>query len=121
MKIKNTNAVKGVNNVDSEEVFPPNKTVKVLTTLSFAVNPVIKAVDILQSPNPRGANIGEMNQPIPASKLLLESDTTLSLKSNVCKNHIIIVATNIIVNALVIKSFALFQINCQTLLGLGNL
>ena len=37
---------------------PPKSTVIVLTTLSFAVNPVIRAVDALQSPNPSGANIG---------------------------------------------------------------
>ena len=40
VNIKNTKAVKGVNKVDNEEVFPPNNTVNVLTTLSFAVSPV---------------------------------------------------------------------------------
>ena len=119
--IKKTNAVKGVNKVDNAEVFPPNNTVNVLTTLSFAVNPVIKAVDILQSPKPNGINKGEIKPPIIANKLNLESLTTLSLTSNVCINQIIIAATKIIVNAFVIKSLALLQINCQTLLGLGNL
>ena len=111
VKIKNTNAVKGVNNVDSAEVFPPNKTVNVLTTLSFAVKPVINAVDILQSPKPRGVNKGDINPPIDANKLNLESLTTFNFESKVCKNQIIIVAIKIIVNAFVIKSFALLHIN----------
>ena len=36
----------------------PNNTDSVDTTLSFAINPVISAVDILQSPNPIGAKTG---------------------------------------------------------------
>lgn len=111
VNIKNTKAVKGVNKVGSKEVSPPNNTVRVLTTLSFAVNPVIKAVEILQSPKPKGVNKGAIKPPIIASKLYLESFTTLSLVSKVCKNQMIIVATKIIVNAFVIKSLALLQIN----------
>ena len=40
---------------------PPVRIVSVETTLSFAINPVIRAVTILQSPNPTGANIGAIN------------------------------------------------------------
>ncbi len=82
VNIKKTNAVKGVNKVDKVEVFPPNNTVNVLTTLSFAINPVIKAVDILQSPKPNGINKGDIKPPSIANKLNLESLTTLSLASN---------------------------------------
>lgn len=111
VNIKKTNAVKGVNKVESADVFPPNNTVNVLTTLSLAVNPVIKAVDILQSPKPNGVNKGDIKPPSIANKLNLESLTTLSLVSNVCINQIIIVATKIIVKAFVMKSLALLQIN----------
>ena len=100
---------------------PPNNTFSVLTTLSFAVNPVINAVDALQSPNPNGANIGAIAPPIIASMLSPASFTKLKCMSNVCRNHIIIEAKNIIVNALVIKSFALSHINLKTLLAPGNL
>ena len=69
VNIKNTKAVKGVNNVDKADVLPPNKTVNVLTTLSFAVKPVINAVEILQSPKPRGINKGDINPPMLANML----------------------------------------------------
>ena len=67
--IKKTKAVKGVNKLDKAEVLPPNNTVNVLTTLSFAVKPVINAVDILQSPKPNGINKGDINPPIFARRL----------------------------------------------------
>ena len=100
---------------------PPNNTFSVLTTLSLAVNPVISAVDILQSSIPRGLNIGDIKLPISASRLSFESATTLSHVSKLCKNHIITAATNITVNAFVTKSFAFSPISCTTLLGLGIL
>jgi len=43
--------------------FVPSKTERVDTTLSFAIKPVISAVEILQSPKPKGLNIGAI---IPA-------------------------------------------------------
>ena len=49
--IKNTNAVNFENKTGSFVTSPPSKTVKVLTTLSFAINPVMNAVEILQSEN----------------------------------------------------------------------
>ena len=67
---------------------PPTSTFSVETTLSFAIKPAMRAVDILQSPNPRGAKIGAINPAIIASMLVLEPLTTFNPKSNVCRNHI---------------------------------
>ena len=101
--------VNGVKKVVRLEALLPTRTVNVDTTLSLAIKPVIRAVVIFQLPKPSGLNTGAINPASIASKLSLESVTTLILESNVCKNHIIIVATNITVNALVIKSFAFSQ------------
>ena len=103
---KNTNAVSLVNNIGNW-LTSPISTVKVLTTLSFAINPVINAVDILQSLIPNGLNIGTINSPKWANKLFDESVTKFNLESKCSRNQIIIVATKIIVNALVIKLFDL--------------
>ena len=91
-----------------------------LTTASFAVNPVISAVETLQSENPSGAKTGAIHLPTNASRLLPLSATTFNLVSNVCKNQIMIVATKITVNALWIKSFALSHINWNTLFAEGK-
>ena len=77
MNTRNTMAVNGVNNVFRRAVLPPIRTVMVLTTLSFAVKPVISAVESLQSPNPSGSKIGAIQPPTRASMLSLESATTL--------------------------------------------
>lgn len=69
VKIRNTYAVNGVNNVVRSAVFPPRRTVSVDTTLSFAIKPVISAVETLQSPNPKGAKIGATTLPIIARRL----------------------------------------------------
>ena len=53
-KTRKTNAVSGVNKSGSFDVSPPNNTLNVLTTLSFAINPVINAVDTRQSLIPSG-------------------------------------------------------------------
>ena len=50
-------------------VAAPVSTDKVLITASFAVNPVISEVAILQSSNPKGLNIGATKLPITASML----------------------------------------------------
>ena len=60
---KNTKAVSGVNIPFNACVVPPKSTVNVLTTLSFAVNPVIRAVEIRQSSKPKGANTGAIKPP----------------------------------------------------------
>ena len=84
----------------------PNNTERVDTTLSLAINPVIRAVDIHQSPKPNGMKIGAMMPDTYASILSRESETTFICISKVCKNQITIVAMNITVNALWRKSFA---------------
>lgn len=89
----------------------PNNTERVDTTLSLAINPEIRAVEILQSPNPIGAKIGDMKPAIIASILSCESVTMLRCLSNVCKNQMIMAAINITVKALWIKSFALSHNN----------
>lgn len=43
-----------------------SRTESVETTLSFAIKPAIRAVTILQSPNPSGANTGAINPAIAA-------------------------------------------------------
>ena len=60
------------------------KTVKVETTDSFAVIPVIKAVEARQSLKPSGAKIGDTNEPI-AAKILCELSVTKSkVKLKLC-------------------------------------
>ena len=117
-KIRKITAENGVNIVLNS--LPPNKTYNVLTTLSFAVNPVINAVEILQSPNPSGFKIGATSPPINANRLCEESDTTFNLVSKLCRNQIITDARNITVNALEIKSFAFSLIRRKTFLALGS-
>ena len=102
-----------MNIVGSKSVSPPISTVNVLTTLSFAINPVINAVEILQSEIPRGSKTGTIKLPNPASKLFEESVTRLSLESKFCKNQITKVATKITVNAFVIKPLAFEYINLE--------
>ena len=48
-------------------------TRRVDTTLSFAIKPVISAVENFQSPKPSGANKGEIKPAIVAKILSLES------------------------------------------------
>lgn len=55
------------NTVDNAVV--PNSTVNVETTLSFAMNPAIRAVIMRQSPNPKGAKIGVISPAIHAKML----------------------------------------------------
>ncbi len=78
----------------------PNNTVSVETTLSFAINPVTRAVDIRQSPNPSGVKTGERAPAIIAKILSFESVTIFRLVSKLCKNQITIVAPKITVKAL---------------------
>lgn len=66
---RNTIAVNGVNNTERADISPPSKTVSVETTLSFAVKPVINAVEIRQSPKPSGTNNGAKSPPSFASRL----------------------------------------------------
>ena len=47
----------------------PNNTVNVLTTLSLAIKPLIKAVVTFQSPKPKGLKIGAI-QPANIASIL---------------------------------------------------
>lgn len=61
---------------------PPNRTSRVETTLSLAIKPLIRAVQMRQSPRPRGANSGTRMPDIRAKMLSAESDTILSCRSS---------------------------------------
>lgn len=68
VKVKKAKALRGVNIANkawesSISETAPVKTVKVLTTASLAVNPVIRAVDALQSLKPKGMNMGATMEP----------------------------------------------------------
>ena len=105
---------------DTWAAFVPNKTLRVETTASFAVIPVTRAVEILQSAKPSGLKIGASKCPSMASRLFALSVTTFNRLSNVCKNQMIIDARKIIVNALSKKSLAFSHINSRTLLKDGK-
>ena len=107
--------------VSSALVEAPVKTVKVLTTVSFAVIPVISAVDARQSAKPSGVKIGAMNLPMEASMLVVLSVTRLNDQSKLCKNQITMEARKMMVNALRIKSFAFSHMWSKTLLADGIL
>ena len=83
-------------------------------TLSLAINPHIRAVQIRQSPNPAGEKTGDITPAIEARMLDFESSTTLNLKSKFCNIHIIIVARKIMVNAFWRKSLAFSHNSCAT-------
>ena len=102
-------------------IFPLNKTPNVETTLSFAINPLINDVTILQSPNPNGEKTGTNTPATIAKMLCAESSTIFKFRSNLCKNHTTIVATKITENAFCKKSFAFSHNNCATFFTPGSL
>lgn len=75
------------------------RTVRVETTLSLAVKPVINAVEMRQSPKPRGLKMGVIRLPTKARRLESGVAATFRRVSNVCRNQITTVATKIIVKA----------------------
>ena len=85
---------------ESNASVEPKRTVNVETTLSLAINPVISAVEIRQSPKPSGAKIGAIKPEITAKMLSSEDETMCKWISNDCINQITMVATKITVNAL---------------------
>ena len=91
------------------------------TTLSLAINPLIRAVTIRQSPSPTGLNIGARMPAMAASIESCASATILKLKLKLCRNHTTIVAMRITENALCRKSLDLSQIRCPTFLADGSL
>ena len=68
--------------------FAESRTPNVLITVSFAVSPVTRAVEIRQSSNPSGLKIGASRRPSDASRLSELSETTLNLESKLCRHHI---------------------------------
>ena len=101
-------------------IFPPNSTPRVEATLSFAINPVMSAVHMRQSPMPSGLNIGAIQPAMIASILSEESLTRLRCRSKLCRNHTTIVARKITVNALCKKSFAFSHKSCSTFFAPGK-
>ena len=57
----------------AERLSPARSIVSELTTFSFAMNPVNRLVDILQSLSPSGVNTGATKEPIRASRDVLEA------------------------------------------------
>ena len=98
-KVRRHTAASGESTSTSAAVLPNNMD-NVETTLSFAMKPVTRAVENLQSPKPRGPNTGAINPASTARILSLESVTIFKCRSKVCKNQITMVATKITVKAL---------------------
>ena len=103
------------------DTLSPKRTIKDDTTLSLAMNPEIRAVQILQSPRPRGAMMGAIQPATMARMLSFSSVTMEKLVSKVLRSHIITVATRITEKALWRKSFAFSQRSWNTFLALGIL
>ena len=118
-KVRRQTAARGVSTSVRAAVLP-NKMDSVETTLSFAIKPVTRAVENLQSPKPRGLNTGATSPATTARILSLESVTIFRCRSKVCKNQITIVATKITVKALCRKSFAFSQSSCPTFFAPGR-
>ena len=86
--------------LDTSVLVFPKRIDSVETTLSFAKNPVIRAVAIRQSPSPIGCINGAIRPEIIARILSLESVTMFKRRLKVCKNQIARVAMKITVKAL---------------------
>ena len=73
----NTSSDDAASGVNTEAILPLNRTCNVDTTLSLAIIPEINEVQILQSPSPNGANIGEIKPEMEANILSAEFVTIL--------------------------------------------
>ena len=80
-------AAAGTDSAASTPSVPANRMFSVDTTLYFAINPVIKAVETRQSPKPSGAKIGAITPEIIARMLFCESLTICSCGLKVCRNQ----------------------------------
>ena len=112
-KVKREAAARGVSTFSASE-FVPNSTPRVDTTLSLAIKPEIRAVEIRQSPKPSGAKTGASSPAMAASMLSEEFSTISRRKSKVCKNQITTHATKITVKARSRKSLAFSHRSCMT-------
>ena len=99
----------------------PYMTFKVATTLSFARNPVIRAVVTFHVPKPSGAKTGAIKPAITARMLFPESFTRLKFRPKCCRNQITIEAMKMIVKARWRKSLDFSQRSCSTFFALGIL
>ena len=94
--------------------------VRVETTLSLAIKPVIRAVDTRQSAKPSGANSGAIPLASHARMLCCGSAVRLSRRSKLCRNQMMMVATKITVKARWRKSRAFSQSSWTTFLRPGR-
>ena len=94
--------------------------VRVETTLSFAIKPVMRAVETRQSAKPSGANRGAMPLATKARMLSCGSAVRLSCRSKFCKNQMTMVAMKITVKARSRKSRAFSQSSCITFFRPGR-
>ena len=99
--------------------FAPYRTSITETTLSLAMNPLIREVTILQSPRPSGLKSGAITPAITARMLVCESSTMCRPKSKWLRNQTTIVAMRITENALCRKSLDFSHRSRATFLGLG--
>lgn len=110
----NTSRDAAESGVRTDPILPPKSTSSVDTTLSFAINPLIRAVHIRQSPRPSGANTGTSSEDTAARILSAEFLTMFRRRSKLCKNHTTTVATKITENAFCKKSLAFSHKSCAT-------
>ena len=101
-------------------VIPEPRIWSVLTTFSFAKNPVIRAVTIFQLSRPSGRNIGVNTVLIWASKLWSGLETMFKRASKVFKTQTAMLAINIILNAFLTKLLAFEYISFPRLGRLGH-
>ena len=94
--------------------------VRVLTTDSLAVKPVMRAVEARQSLKPSGEKTGAITEPIEARMLSALSATILRRQSKLCKNQMTIEAMKMMVKALCKKSLAFSHMWSSTLLASGR-
>ena len=98
----------------------PNSTSSVDATLSLAMKPLMRAVQMRQSPSPSGANSGASTPAAMASMLSAESDTMFRRRSKLWRNHTTTVAMRMTEKARCKKSLAFSHSSCATFLALGS-
>ena len=90
------------------------------TTLSFAIKPVMRAVEMRQSAKPKGPNSGAMSPAMRARMLACGSAVSRSCRSKFCKNQMTMVAAKITVKAFCKKSRAFSHNSCATFFRPGR-
>lgn len=95
----------------------PKRTSSEDTTLSLAIKPVMRAVEMRQSAKPSGANSGAISPAMRARMLACGSAVSRSCKSKFCKNQMTMVAAKMTVKAFCKKSRAFSHSSCATFSG----